>query len=122
MKLVKIAKSPIIFMIELAMRVALGCLFIYSALPKIRQPYDFLHDVYNYEIVGPKLGLLVAMVLPWMEFMVGVCLLGGIFISGALLVCMGMAAMFSFVVAGHCIRGWISVAAASAAGPRRSLI
>jgi uncharacterized membrane protein YphA (DoxX/SURF4 family) len=98
MKLVKIAKSPIIFMIELAMRVALGCLFIYSALPKIRQPYDFLHDVYNYEIVGPKLGLLVAMVLPWMEFMVGVCLLGGIFISGALLVCMGMAAMFSFVV------------------------
>jgi putative oxidoreductase len=79
-------------------RVGLGCLFLYSALPKIRQPYDFLHDVYNYEIVGPKLGLLVAMTLPWMELLVGICLLGGIFVSGAFLVCMGMAAMFTFVI------------------------
>jgi uncharacterized membrane protein YphA (DoxX/SURF4 family) len=79
-------------------RLALGCLFISSSLSKIQQAYDFLHDVYNYEIVGPKLGLLVAMVLPWMELVVGVCLRGGIFISGALLVCVGMAAMFSSVI------------------------
>jgi uncharacterized membrane protein YphA (DoxX/SURF4 family) len=83
----------------LLVRMGLGCLFLYSALPKIRQPYDFLHDVYNYEIVGPKVGLLVAMTLPWMELLVAVCLLSGIFVSGALLICVGMAAVFSFVVA-----------------------
>ena len=79
-------------------RLGLGCMFIYSALPKIRQPYDFLHDVYNYEIVGPKLGLLVAMTLPWLELLAGICLLGGIFVGGALLVSAGMAVMFSFVI------------------------
>ena len=79
-------------------RLCLGCLFIYSALPKIYQPYDFLHDVYNYEIVGPKLGLLVAMALPWSELLTGICLLGGIFVGGALLMSMGMAAMFAFVI------------------------
>ena len=82
----------------LLVRVGLGCLFLYSALPKIRQPYDFLHDVYNYEIVGPKLGLLVAMTLPWLELLTGICLLGGIFVGGALLVSGGMAAMFTFVI------------------------
>lgn len=79
-------------------RIGLGCLLLYSALPKIRQPYDFLHDVYNYELVGPKLGLLVAMALPWLELLVGICLLGGIFVGGALLASAGMAAMFTFVI------------------------
>jgi len=79
--------------------VSLGCLFVYSALPKIRQPYDLLHDVYNYEIVGPKLGLLVAMTLPWVELLTAICLLGGIFAVGALFVSIGMAAMFTVVIA-----------------------
>ena len=34
-------------------RLGLGCLFLWSGLPKIRQPYDFLASVYNYELVGP---------------------------------------------------------------------
>ena len=79
-------------------RLGLGCMFIYSSLPKIRQPYDFLHDVYNYEIVGPKLGMLAAMTLPWAELLVGICLVGGIFISGALLVSIVLGAMFSIVL------------------------
>lgn len=79
-------------------RLSLGCLFIYSGIPKIRQPYDFLHSVYNYEIVGPKLGLLVSMALPWMELLVGICLIGGVFVSGALLISIGMGAMFSYVI------------------------
>jgi hypothetical protein len=54
--------------------------------------------VYGYEIVGPKLGMLVAMTLPWAELLVGVCLLGSIFVGGALLVTIGMGAMFTFVL------------------------
>ena len=89
----------------LIVRLGLGCMFLYSSLPKIRQPYDFLSSVYNYELVGPKLGVLVAMVLPWAELLVGVCLIGGIFVSGALLVCIGMGAMFSFAIASALYRG-----------------
>jgi len=80
-------------------RLGIGCLFLWSSLPKIRQPYDFLSSVYNYELIGPKLGMFTAMTLPWLELLVGVCLVGGIFVSGALLACVGMAGMFTFVIA-----------------------
>lgn len=89
----------------LVVRLGLGCMFLYSSLPKIRQPYDFLSNVYNFELVGPKLGLLTAMTLPWVELLVGICLIGGIFIGGALLVSIGMGAMFSFVIASALYRG-----------------
>ncbi len=86
-------------------RVGLGCMFLASALLKIRQPYDFLSTVYSYELVGPKLGTVVAMVMPWLEMLVGICLLGGVFVSGALLTCAGMGAMFTFVLASALYRG-----------------
>jgi uncharacterized membrane protein YphA (DoxX/SURF4 family) len=89
----------------LFVRLTLGCLFIYSSLPKIRQPYDFLSDVYSYELVGPKLGILIAMVLPWLELLVGICLVGGVFIGGALLASAAMAAMFMFVLSSSIYRG-----------------
>ena len=73
-------------------------MFIWSSLPKMRQPYDFLSSVYSYELVGPKLGMFIAMTLPWLELLVGICLIGGIFISGALLASIMMAAMFSYVL------------------------
>jgi putative oxidoreductase len=89
----------------LVVRLALGCLFLWSSLPKIRQPYDFLSAVYSYELVGPKLGMLTAMALPWLELLVGICLVGGIFVSGALLATVAMAAMFTFVIASALYRG-----------------
>ncbi|MHC4645406.1 MAG: MauE/DoxX family redox-associated membrane protein [Planctomycetota bacterium] len=105
MKLGKQNRQKLLRAFLFVVRVALGCLFIYSSLPKIRQPYDFLSNVYEYEIVGPKLGLLVAMMLPWLELLAGICLVGGIFVSGALLVSAGMAAMFTFVIASALYRG-----------------
>jgi|GEM_PF-288133 len=77
-------------------RLVLGCVFISSSLPKLRLPYEFLSNVYNYELVGPKLGMLVAMVLPWLELLLGICLLGGIVLSGALLWSAILGAVFTF--------------------------
>ena len=86
-------------------RIGIGCMFIYSSLPKIRQSYDFLSSVYSYELAGPKLGMFVAMTLPFLELIVGVCLIGGIFISGALLASIVMAAMFSYVLGSALYKG-----------------
>lgn len=91
-------KQSILTGLGFVVRAGLGCLFLASALPKIRQPYDFLGDVYGYEIVGPKLGVLIAMVIPWAELVVGICLLGSVFVGGALLVSAGMGAMFTFAL------------------------
>jgi hypothetical protein len=43
--------------------------------------------------------MFVGMLLPWLELLVGACLLGGIFVSGALLASMGMGVLFTFVLA-----------------------
>jgi len=82
----------------LVVRLGLGFMFIVSSLPKIQRPYPFLGSVYGYEMVGPKMGVLVAMVLPWVELFAGVCLVGGVFVGGALLASMGMGVLFTFVL------------------------
>jgi len=105
MKLDRMKFQRVISYFVVITRIGLGCMFLWSSLPKIRQPYDFLSDVYSYELVGPKLGLLVAMTMPWLELLVGICLVGGIFISGALLVSAGMAVMFTFVISSALYRG-----------------
>lgn len=105
MKHSEIARQKLAASFALVVRIGLGCMFLHSGLPKIRQPYDFLSSVYKYELVGPKLGMLTAMVLPRAELMVGVCLLGGIFVGGSLLVSIAMGGMFTFVIGSAMYRG-----------------
>lgn len=105
MKFDRRIKEKSLYIFTLVVRLGLGCLFLWSSLPKIRQPYDFLSSVYDYQLVGPKLGMLTAMTLPWLELLVGLCLLGGIFVSGALLASIAMAGMFTFVLGWALYRG-----------------
>lgn len=81
-------------LLVVVIRLALGCLFLWSATSKIRLPHEFLGNVYDYQLLGPVQGVLLAAVLPWLELIVGICLLGDIFVTGALLACMAMASMF----------------------------
>jgi uncharacterized membrane protein YphA (DoxX/SURF4 family) len=96
----KIAES-ILFIV----RLVLGTVFIASSISKLCQPYDFLANVYSYELVGPQISIAIAIVLPWLELFVGMCLVGGIFVAGALLASIGMCIMFSFVLASALWRG-----------------
>jgi putative oxidoreductase len=86
-------------------RICIGCMFIYSSLPKIRQPYDFLSNIYSYELIGPRLGMFVAMTLPWLELFVGICLIAGVFIGGALLVSIALASLFTFALGSALYQG-----------------
>lgn len=52
----------------------------------------------NLELAGPQLGILVAMLLPWIELFVGICLLGGFNVGGALLISAGMSVLFVYVL------------------------
>ncbi len=86
-------------LLTVVIRLALGCLFLWSSLSKIQLPHDFLGHVYAYRLVGPVSGMFVGMVLPWLELLVGACLLAGVFVGGALLASMGMGVLFTFVLA-----------------------
>lgn len=62
----------------LLLRVILGTIFIFAALPKIQDPPSFAHLVYNYKLLPLTMINMVALVLPWLELICGVFLIFGI--------------------------------------------
>jgi hypothetical protein len=98
MKLNSTKSKRLLYLFAKSVQLLLGLLYLWSSASKIRQPYDFLGSVYNYELVGPKLGILIAITIPWLELLIGICLIGGIFIGGSLLVSIGLGIMFTVVL------------------------
>lgn len=78
--------------------IGLGAVFIYASLDKIAHPQDFARIVYRYRLAGPTATLgvvpanVLAVVLPWLEAIIGVLLVTGLWrreaaaIAGSLLV------------------------------------
>lgn len=97
--------APRVDSIEVLLRLSLGIMFLWSALPKLNMPYDFLSSVYDYQLVSSRAGLVVAMLIPWLEIILAVCLVGGLFTSGAFLTASLLGGVFTFVQASAMYRG-----------------
>jgi len=69
--------------LALTARLILGAVFIYASLDKIAHPEAFAKDVYNYQILPDALISLTAMGLPWLELVIGIFLLIGLFREGS---------------------------------------
>ena len=69
----------------LSARLFLGGLFIYAGADKILHPADFARAVYNYQILPNGLINPAALVLPWMELLLGLFLVSGKWMPGAAL-------------------------------------
>lgn len=68
----------------LTLRIFLGIIFVYASLDKIIHPYAFAQILSNYQILPISMINLTAMVLPWCELLIGVCLIFGFFLPGSL--------------------------------------
>ena len=68
---------------SLAARVILGALFIYASIDKVLHPEAFAKVVYNYQILPNFLINLTAIVLPWLELILGLFLIIGLFREGS---------------------------------------
>lgn len=75
------------------LRFALGCVFVAAAWDKIVDPLAFAKIIRNYQILPEVLVGGVAQVLPWIEVVVGMCLITGLFSRGA-----GFSATFMMAV------------------------
>lgn len=65
---------------SLALRWLLGLFFLAAGLSKVGQPMQTLAAVYSYQIVLPDgLALAIAHTLPWVEIILGLALLSGVF-------------------------------------------
>lgn len=81
----------------LALRIFLGGVFVYASIDKILHPADFAEAVFNYQILPDMLINLVALILPWIELAIGISLIFGLWIHGA--VFLANALLFVFLAA-----------------------
>ena len=69
----------------LCARMILGAIFIYASIDKIHYPAAFAEAVYNYQILPDALINLTAIILPWLELLLGICLVLGVCLPGVVL-------------------------------------
>lgn len=84
-----------------ASRLALGVIFLAASLDKIIHPQAFSEMIYNYQLLPHKLINLAALILPWIELVLGLLLIlgralpGSVVLSNLLLLAFFGALMFN---------------------------
>lgn len=98
-------KNDLKNMLVLICRIFLGFLFIYASLEKILQPEEFAKQVGYYKALPFGLENLLAILLPWTELIVGICLLAGLLVDGATLLSIIMNLVFILAISQAMLRG-----------------
>ena len=92
-------------MIFRLLRLFLGAVFLYASYDKVLNPEAFAKAVYNYQILPDIAVNLAALLLPWLELLLGVCPVTGIWLSGATLISSGLMAVFIGALVFNLMRG-----------------
>jgi putative oxidoreductase len=69
--------------LTIRVQIALGAIFVVAALPKITDPPSFAHMIYNYRVLPGGLINISALVMPWVELLVGLALILGVWVRPA---------------------------------------
>ncbi|MDF1592054.1 MAG: DoxX family membrane protein [Desulfobacterales bacterium] len=88
-----------------ASRLFLGGILIYAGFEKIPAPGLFAKAVYEYQILPDVLINLTALVLPWLELALGILLIVGIWLPGAVLLSSLLLLTFSGILIFNMARG-----------------
>ena len=91
--------------IVLVSRLILGGVFIYASIDKIVNPGDFAKIVGNYHVLPFGLENLMAIVLPWLELIAGICLIIGVMVDGSTILVVLMNIVFIFAITQALARG-----------------
>jgi uncharacterized membrane protein YphA (DoxX/SURF4 family) len=91
--------------LALAARVILGCIFIVASLDKIIHPELFARTVYNYQLLPEVAVNVVALWIPWLEMVAGLCLLLGFWVRGSVLLLTGLLLVFLGALGFNLARG-----------------
>jgi len=92
--------------IVLLARLLIGGILIYACLDKIINPGEFAIAIGNYHIIPLGLENSMAIILPWLELIVGICLIFGVFIDGAAIIVIIMMGIFIIAIAYAILSGY----------------
>ena len=68
------------------LRLFLGVIFVYASFDKLLRPAAFAELIYNYQILPDPLINIASIFLPWLELPLGLLLIFGFWLPGAVLI------------------------------------
>ncbi|MBN4081414.1 DoxX family membrane protein [Caldithrix abyssi] len=86
-------------------RLIVGIIFVYASWDKIAHPAEFAKVIGNYHAVPFGLENMMALVMPWLELLVGIFLIAGIMVDGAAIMGILMMVVFIFAISQALARG-----------------
>ncbi len=101
----RVGTGALLRAVVLVARLLLGGMLLWSSIPKLQNPYALLSSVYDYELVGPQVGLARAVILPWLELVLATCLIAGILELGAFTLSTCLFLVFALARASVAMRG-----------------
>ena len=101
MNFIRSLNLPLIF------RIILGIVFIYASYYKILDPAVFSKNIHNFHTTDNLIWVenLVALILPWLELIVGVFLIFGVFLEGSTSITIGLYIFFIIILSQAVFRG-----------------
>jgi uncharacterized membrane protein YphA (DoxX/SURF4 family) len=91
--------------IEWTLRLVLAGVFFYACADKLVHPQAFARIVDGYQVLPARLVWPVAVWLPWLELLLGVCLFTGLWRDGAVALSIGLLATFWLLLVFNYFRG-----------------
>lgn len=92
-------------LLTLIARLIVGIIFIYASFYKIIDPASFAKSIWYYHLVPGNLINFIALVMPWVELICGVCLIIGLFYDGSVVLINIMTVLFILVLSSAVYRG-----------------
>jgi cobalt-zinc-cadmium efflux system protein len=99
---VNLLKNP---WLGLVARIIVGGIFIYASWDKLLHPDGFARIVFNYHLVPSPLINVMAIALPWIEMVAGVCLVIGVWPRSAGLLLAALTVVFIIALSINWFRG-----------------
>ena len=91
--------------LPLVARVLVGAVFIAASIEKILDPAAFADLVANHDLLPLPVVNGFAIILPWLEILIGVLLIAGIWIPGSVLLANALLIMFASALGINMLRG-----------------
>ena len=92
-------------LITIIARIVVGVTFIYASFYKIIEPGDFARSIWYYHMLPGNLINLMALILPWVELVCGLCIIIGVFYRGTVILLNLMMIMFIVALSSAIVRG-----------------
>jgi putative oxidoreductase len=97
-----ILRHPVLLFV---LRWFLGLVFIIAGIEKIAQPELFAISIEAYKLLPSILINSSALVIPWVELVCGIFLLGGVCLRGSSLMAISLLAVFTIAIIAALVRG-----------------